>query len=104
MFFFIGGITPKVKILSKKPEICPVCGLAQAWYKRTDHYLNLFFIPVFRVRTGEPFLMCERCERSVHEMGAEYEEFLEKQDARCPHCNRSLHPEFKYCPHCGKKV
>ena len=101
---FIGGISPKIKIIDEKPVICPVCGLAQAYYKRVDSYLNLFFIPLFRVKKGEPFLMCERCERNVHEMGAEYEDFLNKQDAVCPHCGRALHPEFQYCPFCGKKV
>ncbi len=101
---FIGGISPKTKVLSERPEICPVCGLAQAYYKRVDHYLSLFFIPLVRFKKGEPFLMCERCERSVHEMGDEYSGFLEKQDARCRHCGRAIHPEFKYCPHCGKPV
>ncbi|MEZ4528970.1 MAG: zinc ribbon domain-containing protein [Desulfobacterales bacterium] len=68
---FIGGVSPKIKIIDEKPVICPVCGLARAYYKRVDHYLNLFFIPLFRVKKGEPFLMCERCERNVHEMETE---------------------------------
>ena len=101
---FIGGISPKIKVLDQKPAICPVCGLAQAYYKRVDHYLSLFFIPVLRVKKGEPFLMCERCERSVHEMGEEYQDFLDRQGARCRHCNRALHTEFQYCPYCGKKI
>ncbi|MFW6374281.1 MAG: zinc ribbon domain-containing protein [Thermodesulfobacteriota bacterium] len=101
---FIGGITPKIKILDDEPVLCPVCGLAQARYKRVDHYLNLFFIPLFRVKKGEPFLMCDRCERAVQEMGPEYEQYIEKAEAACPECGRSLHPEFRYCPHCGKKV
>lgn len=101
---FIGGITPKIKILDEQPVLCPVCGLAQARYKRVDHYINIFFIPVLRVKKGEPFLMCERCERAVQEMGPEYEQYLEQGNAACPECGRSLHPEFTYCPHCGKKI
>lgn len=101
---FIGGVSPKMKVLSEKPELCPVCGLAQARYKRIDHYLSLFFIPVFRVKKGEPFLMCDRCERAVQEMGPEYDQYIEQQEAQCTGCGRSLHPEFSYCPHCGRKV
>lgn len=66
--------------------------------------MNLFFIPVLRVKTGEPFLMCEQCERSVHEIGQEYEEYLKKMDGWCAHCGRFLRPGFKYCPHCGRKT
>lgn len=104
MFFLIGGITPKTTLLDESPVICPVCGLAQAHYKRVDHWLNLFFIPIVRVKKGEPFLMCDRCERSVHEMGDDYRNAVDRQNVRCRHCGRALHPEFRYCPHCGKAV
>lgn len=105
MFFFIGGISPKEVVLDERPRLCPICGLAQARYKRIDHYLNLFFIPVLRVKKGEPFLMCDRCERAVAEMGPEYHEAAEAPDAdRCGKCGRSLQPEFRYCPHCGSPV
>lgn len=104
MCIFIGGVQPKTVTLSEKPEICPVCGLAQARYQRIDHYLSLFFIPLVRIRKGEPFLMCQRCERAVHEMGPDYEPYIRKADATCPGCGRNLHPEFRYCPHCGQKV
>lgn len=101
---FIGGVSPKIKVVDPTPQVCPVCGLAQARIKRVDHYLNLFFIPVLRVKKGELFLMCERCERQVHEMGPEYREAIERMDARCEGCGRALHPDFKFCPHCGRKV
>lgn len=104
MFFLIGGITPKVKVLDEKPVVCPVCGLAQAYYKRLDYWLNLFFVPIVRVRKGEPFLMCDRCERSVHEMGDDYQTAVDRQDLHCRHCGRALHPEFRYCPHCGNAL
>ena len=45
---FIAGISPKTKILDQNPRRCPLCGLHQAYYKRMDYYLSLFFIPLFR--------------------------------------------------------
>lgn len=102
--FFIGGISPKTTVVDPTPRLCPVCGLAQARIKRVDHYLNLFFVPILRVKKGEPFLMCDRCERGVQEMGPEYQEIIERMDTRCDACGRALHPEFKFCPYCGRKV
>jgi hypothetical protein len=43
----IAGVLPKIKVLDQNPRRCPVCGLNQAYSKRTDHYLSLFFIPIF---------------------------------------------------------
>jgi hypothetical protein len=59
----IAGVSPKIKVLDQNPRRCPGCGLNQAYSKRTDHYLSLFFIPIFRVKKGEPFIICDRCER-----------------------------------------
>ena len=70
--FLIAGVTPKIKVLDNSPMQCPVCGLHQAYYKRVDHYFNLFFIPILRVKKGAPFIMCERCERTVHEFKEDY--------------------------------
>jgi len=64
-FFFIAGISPKVKVLDEKPRRCPVCGLHQAYYKRVDHYLSLFFIPIFKVKTGETVIRCDRSRKAV---------------------------------------
>ncbi len=61
MFFFIGGIQPRTITVEDAKRLCPVCGLAQARLKRIDHYLSLFFIPLFPVRRGNVVLMCERC-------------------------------------------
>lgn len=46
---FIAGVAPKTKIIDKALRLCPACGLARARLQRTDHWLSLFFIPVFRV-------------------------------------------------------
>ncbi len=92
------------KTLMTNPDYVLVCGLAQAYFKRTDHYFNLFFIPILRVKKGEPFIMCEKCERNMHEFGDEYNGWLDKQDRTCGHCGRALHQDFQYCPFCGKQV
>ena len=56
--FLIVGISPKTKIIDNTPRICQACGLAQARLQRVDSYFNLFFIPLFRVKKGEPFVIC----------------------------------------------
>jgi RNA polymerase subunit RPABC4/transcription elongation factor Spt4 len=105
MFFLIGGLTPREVVLDERPRLCPVCGLVQARYRRTDQWVHLFFIPVLRVKKGEPFLMCDRCERAVSEMGPEYAEAVEKAgEDRCGRCGKALRPAFRYCPHCGTPV
>ena len=80
---FIAGVSPRITTLDEKPRMCPVCGLAQAYYKRVDQWLSLFFIPVIRVKKGEPFIMCEKCERNMHEMGEDYAGWINGQDKRC---------------------
>jgi RNA polymerase subunit RPABC4/transcription elongation factor Spt4 len=103
--FLIGGVTPKIKILDNTPRRCPVCGLHQAYYKRVDHYLNLFFIPIARVKKGEPFIMCERCERTVQEFDEDYGNTLPDATATaCRHCGKPLDTAFRYCPYCGKSI
>ncbi len=100
---FIAGVSPKIKILDQNPRRCPVCGLHQAYYKRTDHYLSLFFIPVFRVKKGDPFIMCDRCERSVNDFGPDATR--QQTDVKnCKYCGKVMDTDFKYCPNCGKRV
>jgi RNA polymerase subunit RPABC4/transcription elongation factor Spt4 len=102
--FLIAGVSPKIKILDTNPRICPVCGLARAHYKRVDHYFNLFFIPILRVKKGKPFIMCDRCERTVHEFKEEYGHPANRKGAMCHHCGKDLDKNFKYCPYCGKRL
>lgn len=101
--FLIAGVLPKIKVLDNTPRRCPVCGLHQAYCKRVDHYFNLFFIPILRVKKGEPFIICEKCERTVHDV--EEDDGNTWQDIKaetCPHCGKKLDKAFKYCPYCGK--
>jgi transcription elongation factor Elf1 len=103
--FLIGGITPKMKILDNTPRRCPVCGLHQAYTKRVDHYFNLFFIPIVRVKKGEPFIMCERCERTVNEFDAkDGSDRVDVAASKCPHCGKTVDESFTYCPYCGKPI
>ncbi|UCD31330.1 MAG: zinc ribbon domain-containing protein [Desulfobacterales bacterium] len=100
--FLIAGVCPKTKILDGHSKRCPACGLSQAYFKRIDHYFNLFFIPLIRVKKGEPFLMCKRCEQTVQEDDRNYHPMPNRQDKRCDHCGQALADKFSYCPYCGK--
>jgi len=101
MMFLLAGISPKTKVLDPKAQLCPVCGLARAYYRRVDHYLSLFFIPILRVKTGEPFLLCETCEKTVSEMKSDYRSETSRVLRRCKMCGKGLEPGFRYCPFCG---
>jgi primosomal protein N' len=69
-----------------------------------DHYLSLFFIPLFRIKKGEPFIMCDRCERSVNEFGPEFTQKQNKEALGCKYCGKVIDSDFKFCPHCGRRV
>ncbi|MBW1787700.1 MAG: zinc-ribbon domain-containing protein, partial [Deltaproteobacteria bacterium] len=60
MFFFIAGVQSKTVTVEDHPRMCPSCGLYQARLMRVDHYFSAFFIPLFRVKTGTPFVQCRR--------------------------------------------
>jgi len=102
--FIIGGISPRPKRLDSNPRPCPACGLYQAYLTRIDHYLTLFFVPLFRVKKGTPFIRCDRCERSVEDFPAEPRRGPHKEKLVCGSCAKALNNEFKYCPFCGNKV
>ena len=102
--FFIAGISPKVKVLDKTPRRCPACGLHQAYYQRVDHYLNLFFIPILKVKTGEPVIMCARCERTVPGFGPEPAARGQGVAKACRFCGKDLASDYTFCPHCGRRL
>ena len=101
---FIAGISPKTKTIDQNPRRCPVCGLHQAYCRRVDHYLSLFFIPVLRVKKGEPFISCDRCEATTHESGPGFSLPPKDEDPRCRYCGKLLNSDFKFCPYCSKRV
>ena len=103
--FLIAGIQPKTKRLDDQPQRCPVCGLAQAYATRVDHYLSLFFIPLIRVKQGETFLLCEHCQRPVEDFGATAGQTPASGGVTvCVACKRTFDSSFKYCPHCGQRA
>jgi len=101
----IAGITPKTKALDQNPRLCRSCGLSQAYLKRADSYLSLFFIPLFRVKKGTPFVQCDRCGQ-VSQPGVDpfYSRSQKQPDSLCKTCGRTLVRDFRFCPHCGSKV
>jgi DNA-directed RNA polymerase subunit RPC12/RpoP len=101
---FIAGVSPKIKVLDQNPRRCPACGLHQAYYKRTDHYLSLFFIPILRVKKGEPFIKCDRCEQKLHEFGPDFNRQQNEGSQSCRYCGKDVGNDFKFCPYCGKRI
>jgi RNA polymerase subunit RPABC4/transcription elongation factor Spt4 len=101
---FIAGIAPKTKILDQNPRTCPVCGLNQAYYKRIDHYLSIFFIPILRVKKGETFIICDRCEKSFHDFGADFSRSQPENAGTCKYCGKAVGSDFQFCPYCGRRL
>ena len=104
MFFFIGGIQPKTVVLNKQPQLCPACGYNQLYLKRIDHYLSLFFIPLFPLKKGNPFLQCDNCQTVFDQNGRRLEVSSQGVLKRCAHCGRTVAPDFSFCPYCGREV
>ena len=99
----IAGVSPKTKTIDQTPRLCPSCGLAQAYLKRVDHYVSLFFIPVIRVKKGEPVLVCNRCESAGYTAPKQQPPSEPPQPVMCKQCGRSLQHHFRYCPFCGER-
>ncbi|WP_372682585.1 zinc ribbon domain-containing protein [Desulfosarcina sp.] len=103
--FLIAGVQPKTRRVDDNPQRCPACGLSQAFTTRVDHYLSLFFIPLIRVKQGEPFLLCEGCQRPVNGSRATAQEVpLSGASTVCVACKKVFDRSFKYCPHCGQRA
>lgn len=100
MFFFIGGMQPRTVRLEKQERACPYCSHFEVYVKRTDQYLSFFFIPLIRVKTGMPYVICESC-RALLESDREGDTG-EGRERRCRSCGRFLDPAFSYCPYCGQ--
>ena len=104
MFFFIGGVQPKTIILDKNPRTCSVCGRMEVQKKRVDQYLSIFFIPLFPIKKGTPFLQCSNCRTVFDESGIELDEADHMFGCRCPKCGRPVSRKFSYCPYCGNSL
>jgi rRNA maturation endonuclease Nob1 len=104
VFFFIGGVQPKTVRLDKHARVCPRCGHLELYLKRVDHYFSLFFIPLFPVKRGTPFLSCDNCQSVFDETGGAIGAPFEKESRKCPYCGRRLESDFEFCPRCGKRI
>ncbi|NLD39187.1 MAG: zinc ribbon domain-containing protein [Desulfatiglans sp.] len=102
MFFFIGGIQPKITFVDNPPVLCPSCGLLRARYKRVDQYISLFFIPIIPIKRGDTFLFCERCGLQAH--GEKTGDIYGYNQPLCKNCGRTIKKDFIYCPFCGKSL
>lgn len=104
MFFLIGAVQPRTITLDDRPRLCRSCGLAQGRLRRVDHYLSLFFIPLFPVKRGEPMVICDRCGAvSPPDQGAPAPSPAYGR-GHCSRCGYRLEPSFSYCPQCGQRV
>jgi len=104
MFFLIGGVQPKTVSLEGTPRICSACGLAQARLKRVDHYLSIFFIPLFPVKKGNPVLICDHC-GTISPIESDLQgDLRETRRNVCLRCGYRLGRDFRYCPSCGTRI
>ena len=104
-FLLIGGVQPKVKVLEENPRRCPRCGLHQAYLKRVDHYLSVFFIPVLKIKTGQPVLICNRCEQPAHDSGSDLPRPQPSPATRsCRFCDKAFPRDYNFCPICGRRL
>jgi len=109
MFFFIGGIQPRKKYLNGQPLTCPNCGHTAMFPCRIDHYLSLFFIPVFPVKKGPVVSCCRDCGAVVSDPGQTaaghgQRRFGPSGRPTCPACGREVDPGFEFCPWCGSRL
>mgnify|MGYP001829110457 CR=1 FL=1 len=103
--FLIAGVQPKTRRVDERPQRCPACGLARAYTTRVDHYLSLFFIPLFKVKQGESFLLCEGCQRPVDAFQPSTPDPPSSgATGVCVACRKTFDGSFKYCPHCGQRA
>jgi len=105
MFFFIGGIGPRRIVLDDTRRPCSRCGRAACRHVRIDQYLSVFFIPLVRIKKGEPVWACEECGALDGDSGADpAREGGTLRPSICRTCGRRLEPDFAFCPKCGFRI
>ena len=105
MCFFIGGVQPKKIRLDDQPRMCESCGLFQAHLYRMDDYISVFFLPIIRIKKGNPFVECEKCGFITSETEGGHKEVLKSGPINyCENCQRPIDAGFKFCPYCGRRI
>ena len=119
--FFVGGAGNQSKDLGRRTvQQCPGCGsFLGLELIRTNGYIHLFFIPVFRYDVRY-YLTCPSCGRT-YELSREDGRALEQnpdlalpadrliptgnrpfsQTRFCPSCGAQTGPGDRFCRHCG---
>ncbi|KMY65854.1 hypothetical protein AAU61_19615 [Desulfocarbo indianensis] len=91
--------------MDSAPRLCPSCGLATCRRFRLDHYLSLFFLPLFPVKRGQEFWECSRCGRPCGPGApAGSQGRAGGRPPNCPNCGRPLGDDFSFCPGCGRRL
>ncbi|KAK1347504.1 hypothetical protein CWI38_1667p0030 [Hamiltosporidium tvaerminnensis] len=98
------GITKKSKILSIPPTnfpsapsnvICPFCTFrGNLVYRRNDVWYTFFFIPIYPVYFGDPYVSCVSCQTQLGGAGASF----------CKKCRSATPLGFNYCVMCGDSL
>ncbi len=105
MFLFIGGLQPRTrKIDGGPPRACPSCARPALELRRTDQYLSLFFIPLFPVKRGRPYLVCTACGAVADPRGQRTSPGTASDPRACRSCGRPARGDFLYCPYCGRPL
>lgn len=99
---FIAGVSPKTRVVDQTPRLCPACGLVVARLQRVDHYLSIFFIPVFRVKKGAEFIFCNRCDQPVCDPSTDAANEAHHFSSSCSGCGRAFQEDHHFCPYCGQ--
>ncbi|HIJ35930.1 MAG TPA: zinc ribbon domain-containing protein [Deltaproteobacteria bacterium] len=71
--------------------------------KRVDHYISIFFLPVVRIKKGEPFLECTACGQMEEVSAQGWDRPLPNRQYQCGACGKQLEQGFRFCPFCGKE-
>lgn len=93
-FIFIAGVQPRERTIEDAPKTCPRCGKKAAKVMRKDLFFSFFFIPLFPVKKGDPYLRCTRCGYTGGPGSRR----------RCPSCGSEVPGEYNFCPFCGQRL